>query len=88
VPLDSITAGKLRESDEGTELPVWSGVGALTPAVSAQYQAVAAQIARALKMRTVHLDVFWWSDDRDTKPDAAQQAVAAAEPQALVPLLN
>jgi hypothetical protein len=66
VPLDSITAGKLRESDEGVELPVWSGVGALTPAVSAQYQAVAAQIARALKMRTVHLDVFWWSEDRDT----------------------
>ena len=66
VPLDSITAGWLRESDERTELPVWSGVGALTPVVSAQYQEVAAQIARALKMRTVHLDVFWWSEDRDT----------------------
>ena len=38
----------------------------LTPEVSSQYQAVATQIARARRLRAVHLDVFWWSEDRDT----------------------
>ena len=66
VPLDSITAEKLRESDAGTWLPAWPGVGRLTPEVSAQYQVVATQIARGRRLRPVHLDVFWWSEDRDT----------------------
>ena len=66
VPLDSITAEKLRGSYAGAALPAWPGVGRLTPEVSAQYQAVATQIAKARKLRAVHLDVFWWSEDRDT----------------------
>ena len=66
VPLDSITGEKLRESDAGTALPAWPGVGRLTPEVSAQYQVVATRIARARRLRPVHLDVFWWSEDRDT----------------------
>jgi hypothetical protein len=66
VPLDSITAKKLRGSADGAALPAWPGVGRLTPTVSAHYQAVATQIARARKLRVVHLDAFWWSEDRDT----------------------
>jgi len=65
VPLDSITGKRLRESDEGATLPAWPGVGRLTPDVSAQYQAIATQIARTRRLRVVHLDVFWWSKDRD-----------------------
>ena len=64
VPLDSITGNKLRESDEGAKLPRWPGVGRLTPEVSAQYQVVGIQIARARRLRPVHLDVFWWSKGR------------------------
>src|SRR5688572_15244445 len=30
------------------------------------HQAVATHIARARKLPVVHLDVFWWSEDRDT----------------------
>jgi len=65
LPLDSITATRLRGSEEGAELPAWPGVGAVTPQVSAEYQQVAAKIGRALRMRRVHLDVFWWSEERD-----------------------
>src|SRR5262245_3596643 len=65
VPLDSITAKKLRKSNKGAKLPAWPGVGGLTPELSARYQAVASQIAGARKLRAVHLDVFWWSEDRD-----------------------
>jgi len=65
VPLDSITGEKLRESAAGARLPPWPGVGRLTPEVSAQYQRVATQIAKAYRLRAVHLDVFWWSEDRD-----------------------
>lgn len=66
VPLDSITAKRLRESDQGAALPTWPGVGRLTPEVSAHFQTVATEIAKVRKLRVVHLDVFWWSDDRDT----------------------
>ena len=66
VPLDSITAKRLRGSAEGAALPAWPGVGRLTPEVSAHYQIVAGHIAKARKIRPVHLDVFWWSEDRDT----------------------
>jgi hypothetical protein len=51
VPLDSITARRLRQSDRGTRLPAWPGVRNLTPQISAEYQAVAAEIGRALKVR-------------------------------------
>jgi len=66
LPLDNITATRLRGSDEGAALPTWPGVGFVTPQVSAQYQAVAAAIGKALNIRRVHLDVFWWSEERDS----------------------
>ena len=65
VPLDAITARELRASDEGAALPAWPGVGGLTPEVSAQYQSVATRVARARRVRPLHLDVFWWSEGRD-----------------------
>lgn len=66
VPLDSITAKRIREATQGAELPRWPGVRNLTPQVSAQYQAVAAQIGKGSRVKRVHLDVFWWSQERDT----------------------
>ena len=66
VPLDSITAKRLRAAKQGAELPLWPGVRNLTPQVSAQYQAVAAEIGKASRVKRVHLDVFWWSKERDT----------------------
>lgn len=65
LPLDSITAGRLRGSGE-RGVPAWPGVGSLTPQVSAQYQEAAAKIAKASHTRRVHLDVFWWSAERDS----------------------
>ena len=65
LPLDSITAAQLLKVSGGMPLPRWRGIGALVPDVSAQYQAAATKIARRLRVRRVHLDVFWWSADRD-----------------------
>lgn len=65
VPLDSITAKRLRRAKQGAELPKWPGVRNLTPQVSAQFQSVAAQISRASRLKRVHLDVYWWSQERD-----------------------
>ena len=65
LPLDSVTAGRLRQSEEGTALPRWPGVGGITAEAHAQYQRVAAQVARARSIKRVHLDVFWWSEERD-----------------------
>ena len=65
LPLDSITARQLRKGRRGEDLPRWPGVGALNPRVSAKYQAIAVWIARQRGVRRVHLDVFWWSEDRD-----------------------
>jgi hypothetical protein len=66
VPLDSITAKRIRGTKQGAELPKWPGVKNLTPQVSAQFQSVATQIGRASKVKRVHLDVYWWSQERDT----------------------
>ena len=30
------------------------------------YQEVAAQVVKARSLKRVHLDVFWWSEERDT----------------------
>jgi hypothetical protein len=67
LPLDSVTAMQLRRVTHGRNLPRWPGVGALHPGVSAQYQAAATQVARARRVRRVHLDVFWWSEERDDR---------------------
>jgi len=65
LPLDSVTARRLFESKEGKGLPRWPGVGAVTSEVSARYQAVATKMARAREVRRVHLDVYWWSLERN-----------------------
>ena len=65
LPLDAVTARRLLDSDEGAGLPAWPGVNAVTSEVSARYQEVATRIARARRMRRVHLDVHWWSLERD-----------------------
>ena len=66
LPLDVVTARRLLDSDEGAGLPAWPGVNALTSEVSARYQEVATRIARARKVRRLHLDVYWWSLERDS----------------------
>ena len=65
LPLDVVTARCLLDSGEGAGLPAWPGVNALTSEVSARYQEVATKIARARRVRRVHLDVYWWSLQRD-----------------------
>jgi len=65
LPLDVVTARRLRELGEGAGLPRWPGVNAVTSEVSARYQEVATKIARARRVRRVHLDVYWWSLERD-----------------------
>ena len=66
LPLDSITALKLREeaAKAGLQVPVWPGVGSLPPGTSAEYQEVARVISRGWGLARVHLDVYWWGGDR------------------------
>ena len=58
IPLDSITAGKIRK--EASELPRWPGVKYLTPNLSAAYQTAASAIAKSHHVARVQLDAFWW----------------------------
>lgn len=58
IPLDSITAVRLRECVP--ELPRWRGVKYLDPATSAAYQAAALLVAKKKGMARVHLDADWW----------------------------
>lgn len=58
LPLDSITAGELRELDP--DLPRWPGVRELRPSESAAYQAAASAEARNRGFARVHLDAEWW----------------------------
>jgi hypothetical protein len=62
VPLDSITAGHLR--DKVPELPRWRGVKYLTPEVSAAYQTAAQFIADRRDIARVHLDAAGRKNDR------------------------
>lgn len=58
VPLDSITAAKLRE--RYPSLPAWEGVRYLTPTNSVEYQLAARRIAARHRFAPVHLDALWW----------------------------
>jgi hypothetical protein len=62
VPLDSITAKRLR--DEVPGLPPWPGVKYLDPDKSATYQVAALLIARRHGVARVHLDAYWWGARR------------------------
>jgi hypothetical protein len=61
IPLDQIVTGRIQPLS-GANLPAWSGVKHLTPAVSAKYQSAAAAQASDLGMARVHLDIYLWSD--------------------------
>lgn len=58
IPLDSITARRLREAQP--DLPRWLGVRGLSPEVSALYQTAAHDIATKRRTARVHLDAYWW----------------------------
>jgi hypothetical protein len=64
LPLDSITAKRLRaEASEGA-LPRWRGVKHLTPEESDILQAAAATIAASRGIARIHLDAYWWGNRR------------------------
>jgi len=65
LPLDSITAKKLRQATGPGWLPLWPGVKHLTPAISARFQEAAAHAADMQEISRVHLDAVWWSASRD-----------------------
>ena len=64
LPLDAYTAkavlkeSKCRESE-------WTGIRRLTRRSSREYQAKAQRIAKTKGLLRVHLDVIYWSSDRD-----------------------
>ena len=58
IPLDSITAKRIRERKP--DLPRWRGVRHLDPEVSAAYQAAALLEAKRKRTSRVHLDAYWW----------------------------
>lgn len=62
IPIDSITARRLRERAGRRVLPRWRGVKHLTSEDNAQYQAYAARVARKRRVTRVHLDTFWWGE--------------------------
>jgi hypothetical protein len=63
LPLDSISAGKLRARRPRT-LPEWPGVRHLQPSMSARYQAAADLVAEEEGIVRVHLDAIFWGMDR------------------------
>lgn len=65
LPLDSITASALQDGDN--RLPRWLGVKALTSTASAQYQLAAQERAGQMGIARVHLDAYWWADQRSRK---------------------
>jgi hypothetical protein len=70
LPLDSITATRLKRAAGRGALPVWPRVRHLTPKVSAEFQRFAAELARREGIARVHLDALYWSVDRDEEePD-------------------
>lgn len=59
LPLDSKTAAKLHEEEDG-HLPAWRGVKYLTAAQSAEYQLAATDLALDYDCHRVHLDAHIW----------------------------
>lgn len=68
VPLDSISAGRIREYRGASEVPRWRGVKYNTPAVSAAYQKVASEMAVSIGIARVHLDTYWWGGRAEPQP--------------------
>lgn len=60
VPLDSITASKIREIGYFESLPRWPGVRHLDPELSELYQLCALDIAEERQIPRVHLDTYFW----------------------------
>jgi len=60
IPLDSITARKLREDGCYGSLPRWPGVKYLNSEVSELYQLCALDMAGEFRIARVHLDTYWW----------------------------
>jgi hypothetical protein len=58
LPLDSITAKRLREADP--DLPRWPGVRGLDPNTSRVYQQAATTVADWEGSARIHLDAVWW----------------------------
>lgn len=65
LPLDSITASRLRREAGGRTLPVWPGVRHVTPKTSKEFQKFAAALARGQEIARVHFDAVYWSVGRD-----------------------
>jgi len=58
IPLDSITARRLRAQLGRGQLPRWEGVKRVSQSINAEYRAAA--VAAARDVARVHLDAFWW----------------------------
>lgn len=59
VPLDSFVANGIINQSQAP-LPRWISIKELTPKKSDQYQSVALQMAKELKLARVHLDLLLW----------------------------
>lgn len=75
IPLDSITARRLRKHAGRGVLPRWKGVKHLTLEASDKYQCHAERVAQDSGLARVHLDTYWWGERDD---EAAAQPRAAA----------
>ena len=60
VPLDSITATKIKRAGGRGALPAWPGVKNLASALSDRLQSAAEAEAKVRGVARVHLDTFWW----------------------------
>lgn len=65
LPLDSITARKLRQAAGRGRLDRWPGVIHLTDSLSDRFQAAALIQAKKEGIARLHLDALWWSVSRD-----------------------
>lgn len=59
-PLDSVAAKKLRTLPGGDKLPLWQGVGRLTPEINRRYQEFALEVAQAEGIPRGCLDLILW----------------------------
>ena len=64
VPLDSHVGNRLRSECPDYALPRWKTIKALTPELSAEFQSAARVIAPDREIAPVHLDLYFWRDQR------------------------
>jgi hypothetical protein len=62
--LDAIVARGLRKHGRDRRASRWPAVKRLTPELSAEYQAIAADLSRRMRISRVHLDTFLWIEGR------------------------